>query len=121
VASTPSNFTTDELLKPYIRGRDIKRWQMTWTGLYVIAFPYGFHPQLKKYPAILEHLMRRKGHVVSKIELLNHCWDTAFEGGPAVVEVHVHRLRRKIEHDPAHPEAIRTVRGVGYMFVPPKD
>jgi len=31
------------------------------------------------------------------------------------------RLRRKIEHDPAHPDAIRTVRGVGYMFVPPKD
>ena len=32
-----------------------------------------------------------------------------------------HALRRKIEVDPAHPDAIRTVRGVGYMFVPPKD
>ena len=31
------------------------------------------------------------------------------------------RIRRKVEKDPAHPEAIRTVRGVGYMFVPPKD
>jgi DNA-binding response OmpR family regulator len=30
-------------------------------------------------------------------------------------------LRRKIEHDPAYPDAIRTVRGVGYMLVPPKD
>ena len=31
------------------------------------------------------------------------------------------RLRKKIEVDPAHPDSIRTVRGVGYMFVPPKD
>src|SRR3982074_430022 len=49
--------------------------------------------------AVLEHLIRRKGQVVSKTELLDHCWDAAFDGGPAVVEVHVHRLRRKI--DPA--------------------
>ncbi len=37
------------------------------------------------------------------------------------IDLRVTRLRRKIEHDPAHPDAIRTVRGVGYMFVPPKD
>ena len=37
------------------------------------------------------------------------------------IDLRITRLRRKIEHDPAHPEAIRTVRGVGYMFVPPKD
>jgi DNA-binding response OmpR family regulator len=37
------------------------------------------------------------------------------------IDLRIARLRRKIEADPAHPEAIRTVRGVGYMFVPPKD
>jgi two-component system phosphate regulon response regulator OmpR len=37
------------------------------------------------------------------------------------IDLRITRLRRKIETDPAHPEAIRTVRGVGYMFVPPKD
>ena len=37
------------------------------------------------------------------------------------IDLRVTRLRRKVEVDPAHPEAIRTVRGVGYMFVPPKD
>jgi len=37
------------------------------------------------------------------------------------IDLRVTRLRRKIEADPAHPEAIRTVRGVGYMFVPPKE
>jgi hypothetical protein len=35
------------------------------------------------------------------------------------IDLRITRLRRKIEVDPAHPEAIRTVRGVGYMFVPP--
>ena len=37
------------------------------------------------------------------------------------IDLRVTRLRRKIEHDPAHPETIRTVRGVGYMFVPGGD
>jgi len=37
------------------------------------------------------------------------------------IDLRITRLRRKIELDPAHPEAIRTVRGIGYMFVPPKD
>jgi DNA-binding response OmpR family regulator len=61
--------------------------------------------------AVLEHLMRRKGNVVSKTELLDHCWDVAFDGDPAVVEVQVHRLRRKID-----PVAILTVRGEGYLI-----
>src|SRR6185437_5988516 len=47
--------------------------------------------------AVLEHLLRRRGRVVSKTELLGHCWDAAYDGGPSVVEVTVHRLRRKIE------------------------
>ena len=37
------------------------------------------------------------------------------------IDVRINRLRRKIEVDPAHPDSIRTVRGVGYMFVPPKE
>jgi two-component system, OmpR family, response regulator len=65
--------------------------------------------------AVLEHLLRRKGHAVSKTELLDHCWDTAYDGDPAVVEVLVHRLRRKIE-PPAGPPIIRTLRGQGYLI-----
>ena len=37
------------------------------------------------------------------------------------IDLRITRLRRKVEIDPGHPEAIRTVRGVGYMFVPPKN
>ena len=65
--------------------------------------------------AVLEHLLRRKGHVTSKTELLEHCWDMAYDGGPSVVEVHVHRLRRKIEAG-GGPQVIETVRGEGYII-----
>jgi two-component system OmpR family response regulator len=67
--------------------------------------------------AVLEYLMRRAGRVVSKTELLEHCWDTAYDGGPAVVEVLIHRLRRKV--DPVSgPPTIVTVRGEGYLIQP---
>jgi DNA-binding response OmpR family regulator len=59
--------------------------------------------------------MRRQGQVVSKTELLDHCWDPNFDGGPAVVEVHVHRLRRKIDPNDGTP-VIQTVRGAGYLI-----
>ncbi|MGH6657152.1 MAG: winged helix-turn-helix domain-containing protein, partial [Actinocrinis sp.] len=65
--------------------------------------------------AVLEHLLRHKGRVVSKTELLEHCWDVHFDGGPAVVEVLVHRLRRKIEPVGADPVVV-TVRGRGYLI-----
>ncbi|MBL7490531.1 response regulator transcription factor [Frankia sp. AgB1.9] len=65
--------------------------------------------------SVLEHLMRRQGQVVSKTELLDHCWDPAYDGGPAAVEVHMHRLRRKIEPVAGNP-VIRTLRGEGYLI-----
>jgi DNA-binding response OmpR family regulator len=65
--------------------------------------------------AVLEYLLRRKGKVVSKTELVDHCWDPAYDGGPAVVEVLVHRLRRKID-PPAGPAVIHTLRGEGYLI-----
>jgi DNA-binding response OmpR family regulator len=43
--------------------------------------------------------------------LLDHCWDPAYNGGPAVVEVHIHRLRRKIDSP-----IIVTLRGEGYLI-----
>jgi two-component system phosphate regulon response regulator OmpR len=51
------------------------------------------------------------------IEVTAHRDMEAFD---RAIDLRVSRLRRKIEVDPAHPEAIRTVRGVGYMFVPPR-
>jgi two-component system phosphate regulon response regulator OmpR len=51
------------------------------------------------------------------LEVTAHREADAFD---RAIDLRITRLRRKVEIDPAHPEAIRTVRGVGYMFVPPK-
>src|SRR5436190_16086855 len=53
--------------------------------------------------------------------LLESAAHREMEAFDRAIDLRVTRLRRKIEADPAHPDAIRTVRGVGYMFVPPKD
>jgi DNA-binding response OmpR family regulator len=65
--------------------------------------------------ALLEFLLRRKGDVVSKTEILDHVWDYAFEGDPNIVEVYVRHLRNKVDR-PFGRAAIGTVRGAGYRL-----
>ena len=59
--------------------------------------------------------------VFTREMLLNRVWGYDYYGGSRTVDVHIRRIRAKIEPDPAHPTSIRTVRGAGYMFVPPED
>ncbi|MBA2591131.1 MAG: N-6 DNA methylase [Gammaproteobacteria bacterium] len=47
-----------ELIKPFLRGRDVKRWTVHHQELYLIVFPFGFHARLKEYPAIRRHLQQ---------------------------------------------------------------
>jgi DNA-binding response OmpR family regulator len=65
--------------------------------------------------ALLEFLLRRKGDVVSKTEILDHVWDYAFEGDLNIVEVYVRHLRNKLDR-PFGRRAIETVRGAGYRL-----
>jgi two-component system OmpR family response regulator len=65
--------------------------------------------------ALLEFLLRRRGDVVSKREILEHVWDVDFEGDPNIVEVYVRRLRNKLDR-PFGRAAIETVRGAGYRL-----
>ncbi len=65
--------------------------------------------------AVLELLMRRRGEVVSKRELLDDVWSDDFEGDPNIVEVYVGRIRRKVDR-PFDRDAIETVRGSGYRL-----
>jgi two-component system OmpR family response regulator len=65
--------------------------------------------------ALLEFLMRRRGDVVTKQQIIGNVWDYAFEGDPNVVEVYVARLRRKIDK-PFGREDIETLRGIGYRL-----
>jgi len=65
--------------------------------------------------AVLEYLMRRRGDVVTKSEIVSHVWDANFDGDLNVVEVHVSALRRKIDA-PFGATTIHTVRGAGYRL-----
>jgi len=65
--------------------------------------------------ALLEFLLRRKGDVVSKTEILDHVWDYGFEGDLNIVEVYVRHLRNKLDR-PFGRSAIQTVRGAGYRL-----
>jgi DNA-binding response OmpR family regulator len=65
--------------------------------------------------ALLEYLLRRRGEVVAKREILQHVWDDEFEGDPNIVEVYVRHLRNKLDR-PFGRAAIQTVRGSGYRL-----
>lgn len=65
---------------------------------------------------ILHHLMRNPSKAFSREELLNHVWGEGSALEYHTLDVHIHSLRRKIEADPAHPQIILTVRGVGYKL-----
>lgn len=64
---------------------------------------------------LLEFLLHHRGDVVSKTEILDGVWDSAYEGDPNVVEVYVRYLRLKIDA-PFERHAIETVRGMGYRL-----
>ena len=65
---------------------------------------------------LIELLMRNKGRVYSRENLLNIIWGYDYQGDIRTVDVHVHRLREKLETNPAEPEHIITKWGVGYYF-----
>ena len=67
---------------------------------------------------LLEHLMRHAGQVVTRTMLLEAVWDYHFDPQTNVIDVHVSRLRRKIDRDFNVP-LIHTVRGAGYVIRQP--
>jgi two-component system, OmpR family, response regulator len=65
--------------------------------------------------ALLETLMRRRGEVVSRFDLLEHAWDRSYENRSNIVDVYIRYLRRKIDH-PFGFRSIETVRRAGYRL-----
>ncbi|HYY34484.1 MAG TPA: response regulator transcription factor [Gaiellaceae bacterium] len=65
--------------------------------------------------SLLESFMRQPGQVLSRLQLLEHAWDFAYEAQSNVVDVHVGRLRDKIDR-PFGRKSLETVRGVGYRL-----
>ena len=65
---------------------------------------------------LLEFLVRNSGRVLTRTQLIDRVWGSDYFGDTKTLDVHVKRLRAKIELDPANPVYIQTIRGLGYKF-----
>jgi two-component system, OmpR family, response regulator RegX3 len=65
---------------------------------------------------LLEMLLRNAGRVLTRMQLIDRVWGADYVGDTKTLDVHVKRLRSKIEPDPANPKYLVTVRGLGYKF-----
>ncbi|HEY2831584.1 MAG TPA: response regulator transcription factor [Sporichthyaceae bacterium] len=89
---------------------DVERHVVT-VGGEPIALP------LKEFE-LLELLLRNAGRVLTRMQLIDRIWGADYVGDTKTLDVHVKRLRAKIEPDPALPRYLVTVRGLGYKFEP---
>ncbi len=87
---------------------DIDRHQVSINGI-PVSLP------LKEFE-LLEFLMRNAGRVLTRIQLIDRVWGSDYVGDTKTLDVHIKRLRAKIEDDPANPKIIQTVRGLGYKM-----
>lgn len=74
-------------------------------------------PMTPKEFAILELALQRKGKLLSRDFLIDEVWGPSYVGDTKTLDVHIKRLREKIEQDPRSPRHLLTVRGLGYKFV----
>ncbi|MCA0437942.1 MAG: response regulator transcription factor [Austwickia sp.] len=65
---------------------------------------------------LLEMLLRNSGRVLTRMQLIDRVWGSDYVGDTKTLDVHIKRLRAKIEPDPSNPQHIITVRGLGYKF-----
>ncbi len=65
---------------------------------------------------MLELLLRNAGRVMTRAQLIDRVWGSDYVGDTKTLDVHVKRLRSKIEPDPTRPVKLVTVRGLGYKF-----
>ena len=65
---------------------------------------------------LLEYLMRNSGRVLTRTQLIDRIWGGDYYGDTKTLDVHIKRLRSKIEADPANPVLIQTIRGLGYKL-----
>ncbi len=102
----------EELLAPTLSEgpvrMDVDRHTVTVAGE-PVALP------LKEFE-LLEMLLRNTGRVLTRGQLIDRVWGSDYVGDTKTLDVHIKRLRAKLEPDPGHPRHILTVRGLGYKF-----
>jgi two-component system response regulator RegX3 len=82
-------------------------------ALYVDGKPIAI--PLKEFE-LLEYLIRNSGRVLTRGQLMDRIWGSNYVGDGKTLDVHIKRIRSKIEPDPANPIYLTTVRGLGYRF-----
>jgi len=87
---------------------DVERHTLTVNG---VAVPM----PLKEFE-LLEFLMRNSGRVLTRGQLMDRVWGSNYVGDGKTLDVHIKRIRSKIEPDPANPVYLSTIRGLGYRF-----
>jgi len=108
--NSSDNFAADEgheLSVGPIR-MDLDKHQVTVNSI-AVTFP------LKEFE-LLEYLMRNSGRVLTRSQLIDRVWGNDYFGDTKTLDVHIKRLRAKIEADPANPTIIHTIRGLGYKL-----
>jgi two-component system response regulator RegX3 len=103
----PADPVEDVLIGGAVR-MDVVRHEVS-VGGEPVAFP-------PKEFELLETLLRRKGRLLTRDFLIEEVWGPDYFGDTKTLDVHVKRLRRKIERDPHNPDNLLTVRGLGYKF-----
>jgi two-component system response regulator RegX3 len=88
---------------------DVGRHEVTVQGASVGLPPKEFE--------LLEAFLRRKGRLLTREFLIEEVWGADYFGDTRTLDVHIKRLRRKLERDPHEPAHLLTVRGLGYKFV----
>lgn len=104
-----SSHREDEVLEGGPIRVDVARHEIT-VRSETVAFP-------PKEFELIETLLRRKGRLLTRDFLISEVWGPDYYGDTKTLDVHVKRLRRKIEADPHRPVHLLTVRGLGYKFV----
>ncbi|WP_237207078.1 response regulator transcription factor [Rothia nasimurium] len=89
---------------------DVERHVVTVSGE-TVAMP------LKEFE-LLEMLLRNAGRVMTRSQLIDRVWGADYVGDTKTLDVHIKRLRSKVEPDPSSPRYVVTVRGLGYKFEP---
>ena len=102
----------EELVPPTLESgpvrMDVERHTVTVSGV-ATSLP------LKEFE-LLEMLLRNAGRVLTRMQLIDRVWGSDYVGDTKTLDVHVKRLRAKIEPDPGNPKFLLTVRGLGYKL-----
>jgi two-component system response regulator RegX3 len=107
-AGLPADLDDDEVLSAGPVRMDVERHTVHVRGE-LVAFP------LKEFE-LLEMLLRNAGRVLTRGQLIDRIWGSDYVGDTKTLDVHVKRVRAKIEVDPANPVLLVTVRGLGYKL-----